>query len=45
MKDPFDILRAELVSAAERAALPALRKRWGWLRRPRARWLSCWSRW
>ncbi len=34
MKDPFDILRAELVSAAERAALPALRKRWGWLRRP-----------
>jgi hypothetical protein len=34
MKDPFDILRAELVSAAERAALPAPRKRWGWLRRP-----------
>ena len=34
MKDPFDILRAELVSAAERAALPAPRKRWGRLRRP-----------
>ena len=34
MKDPFDILRADLVSAAERAALPAPRKRWGWLRRP-----------
>jgi hypothetical protein len=34
MKDPFDILRAELVRAAERAALPAPRKRWGWLRRP-----------
>ena len=34
MKDPFDILRAELVSAAERAALPAPRERWGWLRRP-----------
>jgi len=34
MKDPFDILRVELVSAAERAALPAPRKRWGWLRRP-----------
>jgi hypothetical protein len=34
MKDPFDILRAELVGAAERAALPAPRKRWGWLRRP-----------
>jgi hypothetical protein len=34
MKDPFDILRAELVSAAERAALPAPRKRCGWLRRP-----------
>jgi hypothetical protein len=34
MKDPFDILRAELVSAAERSALPAPRKRWGWLRRP-----------
>jgi len=32
--DPFDILRAELVSAAERGALPAPRKRWGWLRRP-----------
>jgi hypothetical protein len=32
MKDPFDILRAELVDAAERAALPAPRKRWGWLR-------------
>jgi hypothetical protein len=34
MKDPFDILRAELVSAAERAALPAPRKWWGWLSRP-----------
>jgi hypothetical protein len=34
MKDPFDILRAELVSAAERAALPAPHERWGWLRRP-----------
>jgi len=34
MKDPFDILRAELVSAADRAALPAPRKRWRWLRRP-----------
>jgi hypothetical protein len=34
MKDPFDILRAELVSAAERAELPAPRKRWGWLRHP-----------
>lgn len=34
MKDPFAILREELVSAAERAALPAPRKRWGWLRRP-----------
>ena len=34
MKDPFVILRAELVSAAERAALPAPRKRWAWLRRP-----------
>src|SRR6516225_1796497 len=33
MKDPFVILRAELVEAAERAALPAPRKRWGWLRR------------
>ena len=32
MKDPFDILRDELVSAAERAALPAPRRRWGWLR-------------
>ena len=31
MKDPFDILRDELVSAAERAALPAPRRRWGWL--------------
>ena len=34
MKDPFDILRAELVSAAERAALPGPRRWWGWLRRP-----------
>ena len=34
MKDPFVILRAELVEAAERAALPAPRKRWGWVRRP-----------
>jgi hypothetical protein len=34
MKDPFVILRDELVEAAERAALPAQRKRWGWLRRP-----------
>ena len=34
MTDPFDILRAELVSAAGRAALPAPRKRWGWRRRP-----------
>ena len=34
MKDPFDILRAELVEAAERAALPVPRKRWGRLRRP-----------
>src|SRR5947209_6337239 len=34
MKDPFVVLRAELVRAAERAALPAPRKRWGWLRRP-----------
>ena len=34
MKDPFVILRAELVEAAERAALAAPRKRWGWLRRP-----------
>jgi hypothetical protein len=34
MKDPFVILRAELVDAAERAALPTARKRWGWLRRP-----------
>jgi hypothetical protein len=34
MKDPFDILRAELVHAAERAAQPAPRKRWGWLRPP-----------
>src|SRR5579872_3860091 len=34
MMDPFVILRAELVAAAERAALPAPRKRWGWLRRP-----------
>ena len=34
MKDPFVILRDELVEAAERAALPAPRKRWGWLRRP-----------
>ena len=34
MKDPFVILRAELVEAAERAAVPAPRKRWGWLRRP-----------
>ena len=35
MKDPFVILRGELVSAAERAAvLPAPRRRWGWLRRP-----------
>ena len=34
MKDPFDILRAELVDAAERAAQPAPCKRWGWLRRP-----------
>ena len=34
MKDPFVILRVELVSAAERAAVPAPRKRWGWLRRP-----------
>jgi hypothetical protein len=33
MKDPFVILRAELVRAAERAALPAPRERWGWLRR------------
>ena len=33
MRDPFVILRAELVEAAERAALPAPRKRWGWLRR------------
>jgi hypothetical protein len=28
MNDPFDILRAELVSAAERAALPTPRRRW-----------------
>ena len=34
MKDPFVILRAELVEAAERAAIPAPRKRWGRLRRP-----------
>ena len=34
MKDPFVIVRAELVSAAERAALPARRRRWGWRRRP-----------
>ena len=34
MRDPFVILRAELVSAADRAALPAPRNRWGWLRRP-----------
>ena len=34
MKDPFDILRAELVEAAERAALPAPHKRWRRLRRP-----------
>jgi hypothetical protein len=34
MSDPFDILRAELVGASERAALPAPRRRWGWLRRP-----------
>jgi hypothetical protein len=34
MKDPFVILRAELVEAAERAARPATRKRWGRLRRP-----------
>jgi hypothetical protein len=34
MKDPFVILRAELVDAAERAARPAPRKRWGRLRRP-----------
>ena len=34
MKDPFVILRAELVEAAERAAMPAPRKRWGRLRRP-----------
>lgn len=34
MKDPFVILRDELVSAADRAALPARRERWGWLRRP-----------
>jgi len=34
MKDPFVILRDELVEAAERVALPAPRKRWGWLRRP-----------
>ena len=34
MKDPFVVLRAELVEAAERAARPAPRKRWGWLRRP-----------
>jgi hypothetical protein len=34
MKDPFDILRDELVSAAERAPLPAPRERWGWVRRP-----------
>jgi hypothetical protein len=33
MKDPFVILRAELVEAAERAAVPAPRKRWGWLGR------------
>ena len=34
MKDPFVILRDELVDAAERVALPAPRKRWGWFRRP-----------
>ncbi len=34
MKDPFVTLRDELVEAAERAALPAPRKRWGWFRRP-----------
>jgi hypothetical protein len=34
MKDPFVILRDELVEAAERVAPPAPRKRWGWLRRP-----------
>lgn len=32
MNDPFVILRAELVSAAERAALPAPRRQWDWLR-------------
>ena len=34
MKDPFDILRAELVAAAERAKLAAPRKWSGWHRRP-----------
>jgi hypothetical protein len=34
MNDPFAILRAELVSAAERAALPTRRQWWGWFRRP-----------
>jgi hypothetical protein len=32
MNDPFDILRAELVSAAARAELASPRRRWAWLR-------------
>jgi hypothetical protein len=31
MKDPFEVLRSELVHAAARAQLPAPRRRWGWL--------------
>jgi hypothetical protein len=30
MNDPFDLLRAELVSAAERAKLASPSRRWGW---------------
>jgi hypothetical protein len=32
MNDPFDTLRAELVSAAARAELASPRRRWAWLR-------------
>jgi hypothetical protein len=34
MRDPFEVLRAELLGAAEsRAPMPVAKHRWGWLRR------------
>ena len=45
MKDPFDILRAELVSAAEGRRCPRRVNGGAGFVARRARWLSCWRRW